>query len=189
MVGVQGTAVLTMKTRDLTLRKLQSTLDTKTAAVRDKGTSIADLGWDEIGFVCEGLAFAGRPLRQGTESVTKKYDLGPRGAWMLNLISNGLVYPLELSDIFQVGRSLITAELQRLTDAGLITSRPGETDRRRTELALTPEGEAASEQIRQDISTIVRRNLAAYSAEDVIKFAMMLRDVRAGGVQDSTDAD
>lgn len=170
-----------MPTRDETLHKLQSTLDSKSAQMRARGKDADHLGWDEIGLLSEGLAFAARPLRKATEGVISRYDLGPRGAWILNLISNGVVFPLELSNIFRVGRSLITAEISRLSDAGLITSTPG-SDRRRTELALTEEGRAACEQVRLDMMRIIKGNLVAYSAEEIIKFAQMLRDVRGDGI-------
>ncbi len=140
------------------------------------------LSWDDLGSLAEGLAFASRPLKLATQSVTERFDLGPRGAWILNLISNGVVHPTVLSTIFQVGRSLITAELVRLTDAGLIAAQPDQEDRRRSELALTPAGEAACRQIREDISMILLSNLRGYSVEDIRNFTRMLRDVRGDGV-------
>jgi DNA-binding MarR family transcriptional regulator len=136
------------------------------------------LGWDELGPLLEGLAFAQRPLRAATRRVTRQYDLGPRGAFILSLISGGKIYPLELSDMLKAGRSLITAELARLTEAGLVTASPGRHDRRRSELALTPLGQQACQRVRDEMARIVRRNLAGYSAEDVMLFARMLRDVR-----------
>jgi DNA-binding MarR family transcriptional regulator len=136
------------------------------------------LTWDEVGFLAEGMAFANRPLKLATHEVTKRFNLGPRGAWILNLISNGVVNPTVLSTIFRVGRSLITAELMRLTDAGFIDARPGEVDRRRSELALTPAGEAACRQIREEIATIFLGNLQGYTAEEIRKFARMLHDIR-----------
>ena len=137
------------------------------------------LGWDELGMVCEGLAFAQRPLRAATRRVTRQYDLGPRGAWILNLISSGKVFPLDLSEVLKAGRSLITAELARLTEAGLITASPGLHDRRRTELSLTKSGQTACQLVRDEMARIVRRNLADYSAEEIRLFSRMLRDVRA----------
>jgi DNA-binding MarR family transcriptional regulator len=128
--------------------------------------------------VLEGLAFTQRPLRAATRQVTRQYDLGPRGAWILSLISGGKIYPLELSDMLKAGRSLITAELARLTEAGLVTASPGRHDRRRSELALTPLGQQACQRVRDEMARIVRRNLAGYSTEEVMLFARMLRDVR-----------
>ncbi|MFT4025430.1 MAG: hypothetical protein QM676_01315 [Novosphingobium sp.] len=141
-----------------------------------------ELDWLDIGFICEGIAFAQRPLREGNEKIIKLYKLGPRGAFILNLLSNGMLYPLELADALCCGRSLITAELSRLTDAGLVASRPGEVDRRRTELTLTELGESALAEIRAETSRIIRTNMAEYTPDEIRKFAVMLRAIRGEAV-------
>lgn len=139
---------------------------------------VASLSWAELGPLLEGLAFAQRPLLAATRQVTRQYDLGPRGAFILSLISSGKIYPLDLSDMLKAGRSLITAELGRLTEAGLVTASPGRHDRRRSELTLTKLGQEACQRVRDEMARIVRRNLAGYSAEEVMLFARMLLDVR-----------
>ena len=136
------------------------------------------LGWNELGLVAEGVAYAQRPLRAATRQVTQQYDLGPRGAWILSLISGGRCYPLDLSKALKAGRSLITAELVRLTRAGLVTATADSEDRRRSQLALTPLGQEACESVRAEMARIVRRNLSAYSSDEVRLFIRMLRDVR-----------
>lgn len=148
------------------------------AATRGRPQGAESLGWDELGRVAEGLAYGQRPLRAATRQVTRKYDLGPRGAWILSLISGGKCYPLELSEALHAGRSLITAELIRLTNAGLVTAEADSADRRRSRLALTQLGEQACQQVRSEMARIVRRNLSAYSADEVRLFIAMLRDVR-----------
>ncbi len=157
---------------------LKLTRGARARSRKDSAGASDHLDWGELGLLAEGLAFAGRPLKQATWEVTERYDLGPRGAWILNLISNGLVHPTDLSTVFAVGRSLITAELVRLTEAGLIAAKPGEQDRRRSELALTGAGEAACLQIRNAISTIIHDNLRDYSEDDIRQFTRMLRAVR-----------
>ncbi len=157
-----------------TLRKFSSDLNRSTPARQaEPGESAID--WEEIAFLAEGLAFGPRALRAATDTVTQRHDLGPRGAWILNVISHGIAYPLELASVFCVGRSLITAELTRLSDAGLIATRPGREDRRRTELTLTPLGQQACVEIREDLSQIVRRRLAGFSPEEVRLTAEVLR--------------
>jgi DNA-binding MarR family transcriptional regulator len=150
----------------------------KIASYQIDSERTGELDWIDIGFLCEGIAFAQRPLREGNEQVTRQYDLGPRGAFILNLLSNGLLYPNELATALCCGRSLITAELARLTEAGLVASRPGEADRRRTELTLTPLGDDALTRIRAETSQIIRSNLSGYSPEEIRKFAVMLRAIR-----------
>ena len=139
---------------------------------------IDSLGWDELGLVVEGLAYGQRPLKAATSQVTRQYDLGPRGAYILSLISGGKCYPLELSEALKAGRSLITAELIRLTNAGLVNSQADSDDRRRSQLELTELGRDACQQVRSEMARIVRRNLAAYSADEVRLLISMLRDVR-----------
>ena len=159
--------------RDAVLGRLQSTLH--------EGAQRPDsvpLDWDDIGFLSHGLVFGNRLLLQSTRAVTEQYSLGPRGGWMLNLISGGLVHPHELSDVLKIGRSLVSAELARLTEAGLIESRTGVTDRRRTELALTAIGNKALAQIRAELFRILTEALAGYSPAQVRMLAKMLQDLR-----------
>ena len=151
---------------------------TQTKPLQDSSKSVAALSWEELSPVLESLAFAQRPLRAATRRITRQYDLGPRGAFILSLISGGKIYPLDLSDMLKAGRSLITAELTRLTEAGLVTATPGRHDRRRSELALTKLGHKACQQVRDEMARIVRRNLAGYSAEEFRLFSRMLREVR-----------
>lgn len=143
------------------------------------------LSWDEIGFVCEGMSLASRPMSLATKSITEEYSLGPRGAWMVLLITTGEVFPMDLTKIFQVGRSLITAELNRLTDAGLITYRQSAVDGRRVELALTPLGEKVCKRVKEETAKLVLERLKSYTREEVLLCARMLRDFR---VPDPGDA-
>jgi DNA-binding MarR family transcriptional regulator len=160
--------------RERALGQFSSELSRATPPRRPRsGESL--LGWDEIAFLAEGLAFGPRALRAATDTVTERYDLGPRGAWIVNVISHGVAYPLELAHVFGVGRSLITAELARLIEAGLIDARPGKDDRRKTELTLTALGRKASHEIREELSQIIRRRLAGFDAAEVRLAAEILR--------------
>lgn len=128
--------------------------------------------------IIEGLVFAQRPIRAAAREVTRRYKLGPRGSFILGLIASGISYPHELASLLKIGRSLVTSELARLTAAGLVVASPGEQDRRRSALALTPTGERASNDVRDAITHILTRNLKGYSVEEVALFARMLRDIR-----------
>ena len=165
---------MTDSDRETTLRNFASNLGRSTP-VRAARDDAAEIDWEEIAFLAEGLAFGPRVLRIATAKVTESYSLGPRGAWILNVISHGVAYPLELASIFCVGRSLITAELSRLTEAGLIDARPGKDDRRRTELTLTPLGHKASAEIREELSAIIRQRLAGFDGDEIRLAAEVLR--------------
>jgi len=155
-------------TRDQLLRRVN---------VPTTASGEANLAWDDIALLVYGLAFAARPLQLAAAGVIARYGLMPRGAWILSLVSGGIVYPHELADIFQIGRSLISAELTKLSDAGLITSKRG-ADRRRTELALSEAGEAAVKEVRQVLEANVRGSLSRYSPDEIRLCAQMLRDLR-----------
>ncbi len=166
--------------RDAVLEKVASPLRREAEARPrlKKANGAAQLSEEEIGFVIEGLAFSQRPIRAAGKLVTERYGLGPRGAFILALIAGGIVYPMDLAAVLRTGRSLITAELARLTDAKLIKATPDADDRRMLQLALTPLGLAAREQVREAMGRIVTENLAAYSADEIRLFARMLRDAR-----------
>lgn len=156
-------------------------------ALRSQNVGNGPLTWDDIGFFVQGLAFATRPLSKATAGLTQRYGLGPRGAWMLNLIAADIAYPHELADVLGIGRSLVSSELTRLTQAGLIDSKPG-ADRRRTKLALTEDGRAALAEVRTGLDAVVRNGLAGYSAADVRLCARLLCDLR-NSVSDAPHAD
>lgn len=138
---------------------------------------LAQLSADEIARIVEGLTFAQRGIQGAAARTIKSHSLGPRGAWICSLIAAGVNYPLELATALRCGRSLVTAELTRLTEAGLITATPGKHDRRRSELSLTKKGAEAAMQTRTELARILRRNLAGYTADELRLFARMLSDV------------
>ncbi len=137
------------------------------------------LVWDDIGSLSHGLVFGPRPLLQATRGVTERYSLGPRGGWMLNLIGAGLFHPHELSDVLKIGRSLVSAELTRLTEAGLVTSTIGKADKRRSELKLTESGQAALEEIRSELFGSLTSALKDYTPSQVRLMTKMLHDLHS----------
>ena len=128
--------------------------------------------------MCDGLAYALLPLRVATRGVTHRYDLGPRGAWILTLISSGVSLSKDLADALKTSRALIAIELKRVMKARLVVSKPGAKDKRESLLTLTPLGMAACQHIRNEMARIIRRNLAGYSVEEFRLIARALRDVR-----------
>ena len=145
-------------------------------------TRLKELSWEEIGFILEGLVIAPRPMKAITRDITAEYSLGPRGAWIVVLISIGeVVFPLDLTKMFQIGRSLISAELTRLSAARLIRYQRDESDGRRVKLTLTPLGEAVQRRVKADLAKMVTRRLAAYTHDQVLQFGRMLHDIGTVG--------
>lgn len=164
--------------RDAILRRVtRQPLPARDMAV-PPGQGVEALGWDELGRVVEGLALGQRPIRAAAREVTRRYHLGPRGAFILSLLSGGITYPNELASALNIGRSLVTGELARLSEAGLVTATQARDDKRRSELALTASGREACEDVRGALQRIIARNLAGYTADEIRLFARMLAEVR-----------
>ncbi len=136
------------------------------------------LSWEEIGVLCEGLSLASRPMGLAVQHITDEYSLGPRGAWITILIATGQIYPLDLAKLFRVGRSLITAELTRLADAGLIEYEQNAEDGRRTDLKLTTRGNTVQRRVKDELSKLILQRFAAYSREEVLLCSRMLHEFR-----------
>ena len=148
------------------------------------------LTWEEIGFLCEGMSLASRPMGLAVKDINDEYSLGPRGAWMTVLIATGQTYPLDLARLFRVGRSLITAELTRLARAGLIEFEQDARDGRRTELKLTAAGNTVQRRVKDELSKLMLRRLAGYTREELLLCARMLHDFRVppGEASPSTES-
>lgn len=136
------------------------------------------LTWEEIGFLCQGMSLASRPMGLAVKGISDEYSLGPRGPWITVLIATGQIYPFDLAKLFRVGRSLITAELTRLAAAGLVEFEQNAQDGRRTELKLTRLGNTVQRRVKDELSKLMLRRLAAYSREELLLCARMLHDFR-----------
>jgi DNA-binding MarR family transcriptional regulator len=136
-----------------------------------------ELSWDEIAILAHGMSFATQTVKAATDSITEEYGLGPRGAWILRLIeSRSVVYPLDVTNVFQIGRSLITAELTRLAEAGLIAYCKPIGDRRRIELHLTPLGQQVAARVREELSKVILDRLSSFSRDDVLMCSRILHE-------------
>ena len=136
------------------------------------------LEWAELSLLVEGLAYGARPIYEGAREVTERYGLGPRGAFLLNLVQEGVCFPDRLAETLKTLPSLITADLARLKEAGLVNAAPDPQDRRRSRLALTETGAQACNTVRGNIARIVCDNLSAYSPDQQRLFTEMLAAVR-----------
>lgn len=145
-------------------------------SAKGSGTSGQRIDPAVLSDIIAGLVFAQRPINSAGKEATERLDLGPRGTFILSLVNRGVRYPKDLAMVLQVGRSLISSELSRLTEAGLIATTAGD-DRRRSELSLTAAGEAVNTAVRARLVAKLELGLSDYSADQAQLFARMLRDV------------
>jgi DNA-binding MarR family transcriptional regulator len=76
----------------------------------------------------------------------------------------------ELSDIFCVGKSSITAIITRLFDKQLIARMPDEKDRRVTYLTLTPAGEQMMDEMEKRIQETLSRIMNHFDKQEATQF-------------------
>lgn len=134
------------------------------------------LSSEDVSAFCNVVGLAPRQLMAARDAVTARYDLGPRGAWMIGLIERGVSSPSALTEVLCIGRSLATAEINRLTDAGLVAASQSAVDGRRVDLALTEEGHRVADELRDAIGEFVTRRLAGYSRQEVLAAIVLLQD-------------
>ena len=96
----------------------------------------------------------------------------------------------ELADVFCIGKSSVTAIINRLSDKRLIERLPDEKDRRVTFLKLTPEGERIAETLTERIQELLSRYLQHFSEEEARafigtfeKFARLLIETQQPGLE------
>lgn len=144
----------------------------------------AKLSWDDIGRFAYALTAARGRFGDATKGLASDFGLGPRGPFILGIIGRGRVSPHELADAYGVGRSLITAELTRLADAGLIVQGRDPADGRRATLALTETGEAARQRLGEELEQLLEDRLKGYSRDEIMLCARLLGDFARDGAND-----
>ncbi|ANE46581.1 MarR family transcriptional regulator [Paenibacillus swuensis] len=76
----------------------------------------------------------------------------------------------ELSEVFLVGKSSITAMVNRLKDKNLLTRTPDEKDRRVIYLSLTPEGERLAVGLKETIEDLLRKYMVHFEEGEALAF-------------------
>jgi len=143
----------------------------------DKGPMLT---WDEVGFFLNAVTTAPRQWRAATMAIRDEFALKPRGPWILGLICAGrVVFPSDLARIFDCSPGLITGELNRLIDAGLVATRKHEPDGRQLELTSTPFGEIVHKRIAKALVEMVQNRLVGYTKDEIMFAARLLRDFAA----------
>jgi DNA-binding MarR family transcriptional regulator len=155
----------------------------KTPVKAQNGAAAAarpELTAEEISLFCNVLGVAPRQMMKAREEITLRYDLGPRGAWIIGLLQSGMTSPSALTEALCIGRSLVTAEISRLQQAGLVRGNQNVRDGRRIVLELTEEGWRVSQELRLALNEFVTGRLAGHSREEVLSCLALLRDFVGG---------
>lgn len=152
-----------------------------TEAPKAQKGSTGVLSHDDIRFFSHALTSARGQFTYATKALCTEFGLGPRGPWIIGLVGREPLAPHALASLFDVGRSLITAELNKLVDAGLIVHEKDKTDGRRVILSLTPAGRKAFDRLGDDLDTFMAGRLSGHSRDDIMRCAQILTDFARGG--------
>ncbi|MFC3174091.1 MarR family winged helix-turn-helix transcriptional regulator [Novosphingobium bradum] len=134
----------------------------------------------EAGTFFGALAAARDSMGDVTRDIAREYGLGPRGPWLVALIGRGPISPNEVADLLNIGRSLVTAELGQLQDAGLINHERSSVDKRRVLLTLTPTGMAVAHRVSDGLVALLDNRLPGYSREEILLVGRVLTDLGGG---------
>ncbi len=159
---------------------LRAVSSSETSPEPERAKAAPVLSRDEIGFFSQSLSAARGQFTQATKAMCAEFGLAPRGPWIIGILGRTPMAPHALAEIFSVGRSLITAELAKLSDADLIHQEKDASDGRRVTLSLTPLGRKAYDRLGADMGGFLTQRLAGYSREEILLCARMLSDFAKG---------
>lgn len=145
-------------------------------ALRVVGDADRKLGDNDVGAFGLALSAARGQFGAATKALCAELGLAPRGPFIIGLIGKGVDSPHAIADFYHVGRPLITAEIGKLVDAGLVEQTRSEQDGRRITLSLTPAGEHARERLREDLNDFFAKRLAGYSRDEIMLCVRILND-------------
>lgn len=134
------------------------------------------LSREDIGYFSQALASSRGQFSHATKAMCAEFGLAPRGPWIIGLLGRQPRSPHELADFYGVGRSLITAELARLSEAGLIEQVKDAADGRRVTLSLTPDGWKVYQRLGEDLSSFLTQRLSGYTRDEIMLCARLLSD-------------
>jgi DNA-binding MarR family transcriptional regulator len=159
---------------------LRAVSSSKAPEKAKRGDSIPLLGRDDIGYFSQAVASSRGQFSLATKAMCEEFELAPRGPFIIGLLGRRPRSPYELADFYGVGRSLITAELSKLSDAGLIEQVKDGTDGRRVTLSLTPAGWKVYQRLGEDMGGFLAKRLSGYTRDEIMLCARMLSDFAKG---------
>jgi MarR family transcriptional regulator, organic hydroperoxide resistance regulator len=146
-----------------------------------RGTQSTDVAMQYLRDIYEGLRTTGAALRTITKPFADRHDSGARGFAILGAMVRGIVQPGPLAAELSIGASLLTVELQRLSDARMITRDNDPDDARRVRLSLTDKGARLVQDTEHALFVAVAPILNEYTDAEkalVLKFLQRLSSVR-----------
>lgn len=88
-------------------------------------------------------------LRQDAIHAFESMGIRPIKALLIELIARGMQHPKDLSEVLDTVPPSISAMVAELESKGFIARQIDPADKRRVQLALTPEGETLRDQMRE----------------------------------------
>ncbi len=104
-------------------------------------------------------------------------DLGPRGIWVLSWISEGQGNPGMIAQKMILPPSVISGDLNRLVDAGLVARSRSGVDARRIDYRLTDAGRELLHQAHGEYAALLGDRLASYPPEELDRLLRMLFEI------------
>lgn len=132
----------------------------------------------------------GRLLRKVVNSISRDIDTrmadldltNKQWAPLIMLMRCRCHTAAELARELEVDTGAMTRMLDRLEGKGFIRREPSADDRRVVKLALTAEGEQASQHVPEILAASFNRHLAGFTLEELAQLMSMLKRMLANGV-------
>jgi DNA-binding MarR family transcriptional regulator len=159
---------------------LRAASSSKAPEKAKRGNGIPMLSRDDIGYFSQAVASSRGQFAHATKAMCEEFELAPRGPFIIGMLGRKALSPHELADFYGVGRSLITAELSKLSDAGLIEQVKDGSDGRRVTLSLTPAGWTVYNRLGEDMGAFLAKRLSGYTRDEIMLCARLLSDFAKG---------
>ena len=118
-------------------------------------------------------------LRQDAIRAFEGMGIRPIKALLIELIARGMQHPKDLSEVLDTVPPSISAMVAELETKGFIARQIDPTDKRRIQLALTPEGETLRVQMREAWLETGRERLKDLKASELATLLTLYRKILA----------
>lgn len=99
--------------------------------------------------------------------------------FVLRAVETGESNPMGIAERLDIAPSSASRLLDRLVERGLVARTENPHDRRKTNLALTPEGRAAAHRARQEVVRVVQESFGGLPAADIERAVELLSRLTA----------